>query len=226
LHECLLDFYPFFIGLAFSFPHLESTYAVYLPKGPGFSEAKVFPGAKVMKERIRNLLASGIKPAEISSIVGCSPSYISQLLKDEDFKKEVEALIIQNAQEKTEEEHLDTRYQNLEHKILTNIENSLPEAELPHLTRALEVIAKRQIERTKIKNPIPTAPLVNITVAQIALPQHVLEAPKPAIAVNEKNEIIAIDAKSLAPMSSEGVRNIFKQLQEKKNEVKQVLEEI
>jgi hypothetical protein len=54
-----------------------------------------------------------------------------------------------------EEVHLDIRYQNLEHKILNNIEQSLAGSELPQLTRALEVVAKRQIERSKVKNPVP-----------------------------------------------------------------------
>jgi transcriptional regulator with XRE-family HTH domain len=180
-----------------------------------------------MKERIRKLLASGIKASEVATIAGCSPGYVSQLLSDEEFKESVKNEMIQNAQEKTEEEHLDTRYQNLEHKILNNIEDALPGAELPQLTRALEVVAKRQTDRQKVKNPTPPANSgINIHVTQIALPQHVLEAPKPVISINEKNEIIAINAQPLAPMSADGVRNIFKQMQDSKTVAQAVLAEI
>lgn len=170
-----------------------------------------------MKERIRNLLASGMKPADVASTVGCSPGYVSQLWKDEEFKKSVEALAVADAGEKSEEEHLDKRYQNLEHKIINNIESELGNAELPALTRALEVVAKRQNERRKEKLPVTptTQQIANIHVTNISLPAHALARPAPIVQVNEQNEIIAIDNKPLSPMSSDGVKNIFQQIRER-----------
>lgn len=171
-----------------------------------------------MKERIRRLLASGLKASEVASIVGCTPAYVSQLLKDTEFHKLVEADMLE-AQEKNDEEvHLDTRYHNTEHRILTYIEKELPNAELPQLVRALEAVGKRQSERRKEKHPVAPAavPGVNIYVTQLALPAHAIAAPAPVVSVNEKNEIIAIDAKPLAPMSADGVKNIFQQMQVQK----------
>jgi transcriptional regulator with XRE-family HTH domain len=175
-----------------------------------------------VKERIKNLLASNMKASDIATVVGCSPAYITQLWNNEDFRAEVEALRIANQTEKTEEEHIDNRLQNLTHKILNNIERTLPEAELPQLTRALEVVGKMQIEKKRDRAPVVATPAGgNIYITQIALPQHALNHTPPVVQVNEKNEIIAIDNKPLAPMSSVGVKNIFQQMKEKATQAAQ-----
>lgn len=169
-----------------------------------------------MKERIKNLLAAGMRASEIATTVGCSPSYVSQLLADPEFKSAVETAMISEQAEKTEEDHLDKRYQILEHKILNNIADQLPQADLPQLTRALEVVAKRQTEMKRSRMPVVQAVNNgNIHITNIALPAHALAASAPVVSVNEKNEIIAIDAKPLAPLSSNGVKNIFNQLRDR-----------
>lgn len=171
-----------------------------------------------MKERIKKLLASGMKGSEIASVVGCSPGYVSQLLSDPEFKASVEAEMVAAATENTEEEHLDRRYQTTEHRILNHIQDAIAGAELPALTRALEVIGKRQSERRREQLPAVASPTsgVNIHITQIALPSHAVALPAPIVSTNEKNEIIAIDSRPLAPMSSDGVKNIFAQIKEKK----------
>lgn len=169
-----------------------------------------------MKDRIKNLLASGMKPVDVCSVVGCSPAYVSQLLKDEDFKKSVEDHMIAQQSEKTEEEHLDTKYQTVEQKLLISIEQGIADADFKEKLRALEVVAKRQNERSKIKMPAPALPhgggtSVNLHITQIALPAHAHQN-APVVTLNEKNEIIAIDNKPLAPMSSTGVKGAFEKI--------------
>lgn len=180
-----------------------------------------------MKERIKNLLAGGMKQVDVASVVGCTPAYVAQLLKDEEFKQEVQELAIANAQQATEEEHIDRRYVNLEHKVLTAIESEIGNAEFPHLLRALETVTKRQSERRREKMPAAQNPSnVQIHVTNIALPLHALQAPTPVVQVNQQNEIIAIDNKPLAPMSADGVKNIFAQMKERKEQDKNQIREI
>lgn len=171
-----------------------------------------------MKDRIKNLLVAGLKSSEIATIVGCSPSYVSQLLKDEDFQREVEAGKIANAQERSEEEHLETRYLTTKHKILNAIEENIPHSELPALVRALEVVDKVEDNAKRRKMPAPSTGVINgnIHITNISLPAHVLSAPVPIVQMNDKQEIIAIDAQPLAPMSADGVKNIFAQLKDRK----------
>lgn len=180
-----------------------------------------------MKDRIKKLLATGMKPVDIASVVGCSPSYISQLLADEDFKKEVAALMVSSQEEKDEDQHLDTRYQNLEHKLVTSLEQDLPNADFKEKLRALEVVAKRQNERRIQKAPTIASPThQSIHITNIGLPAHALMAPRPVVELNQKNEIISIDGQPLAPMSSTGVKNIFNQIQAAKEAAVKVLSEI
>ena len=181
-----------------------------------------------MKDRILKLLIAGYKSSDIAGIVGCSPAYVTQLIKDPEFYKAVEAGRIQNAQEEDEEKHLDNRYQRVKHKILNNIEESLVSAEFPQLVRALEVVDKIEDNAKRRKMPAPTSGVINgnIHITNIQLPAHALAAPAPAVLVNEKNEIIAIDNKPLAPMSSDGVKNIFKQIMEAKKKSQEILIEM
>lgn len=168
-----------------------------------------------MKERIKAYLADGLTGAQISTILGCSPSYISQLLKDETFKLEVEAALINN--QKPADEVLETRYTSLEHNIVKRMQEELPGAELPHLTKALEAVTKANDSRFKRKHPgLLGNTGTNITqVANIYLPQHAL--PPPVMTLNERSEVVAIDNKPLAPMSANGVKNLFAQMTAKNN---------
>lgn len=165
-----------------------------------------------MKDRIRAYLADGLTAAQTATIIGCSPAYISQLMKDEDFKASVAAALIDN--QKPVDEVLATRYTSLEHSIVQRMQEELPGAELPHLTKALEAVTKAQDMKFKHKNPgLGNGNTIIQNVVSVSMPAHAL--PKPVVQVNEKSEVVAIDNRPLAPMSSGGVRNMFKQLVEK-----------
>lgn len=161
-----------------------------------------------MKDRILNYLASGLQPAQISSILGCSPAYISQLLKDPDFKAKVEAAMIDN--KTPADEALDNKYEALEHTIVKEMQAQVIQAELPHLTKALEAVTKAQDARAKRKNPGLQQATILQQVVQISVPQHAIAAP--VLTLNEKSEVVAIDSKPLAPLSAGGVKALFQQL--------------
>lgn len=168
-----------------------------------------------MKERIKEYLANGLKPAQVATVVGCSPAYISQLLKDQDFLASVEALkISSNASGDT---ILDTRYEAAEHQIVNEIVNRLGEAEFAHLPKALDSIVRARDVRHKQRNPAFRTDLPSVTVVPIMIPQHALSAP--ALRLNEKSEVVAIDNTPLAPMSAEGVKNLFSKLPAAQNQL-------
>lgn len=171
-----------------------------------------------MKERIKQLLIAGVKPSEIASIVGCSASYVSQLLSDQIFKEDVLNGMAEIQEKNTEEEHIDARMQTLEHRIISAMTEKLPEASLGEMTRALETIHKRQDSKYLRKNPQPQAigpngQPINVTVVQLSLPGHIMASNQaPVIELNSNREVIAIGSHSLAPLSSDGVRNLFADL--------------
>jgi len=163
-----------------------------------------------MKDRIKALLINGLTAAEVAKIVGCSGSYISQLLKDETFKQEVEEAKLLVSQEMSEEEHIDKHYERVEQKVLLSIEDGLVDASLGEKVRALEAINKRTDQKHARKHPVAQAGAnIQVNVVSLMLPNHAAKAIQPNVTLNEKQEIIAINNKPLAPMSSDAVKNLF-----------------
>lgn len=167
-----------------------------------------------MRNRILNYLASGVKPAQVATIVGVSPGYISQLLKEETFKEELEALVLTKPKD-AEETDLDNKYVSLEHQILRGIEEAIPGAELPALARILDSVTKRQDMRFQRKHPAqnPFGNGANVQIVQISLPAHSIPA-DPVVEINPQGEILAINNKPLAPMTSDSVKALFSKMTE------------
>lgn len=160
-----------------------------------------------MRDKILHYMAQGVKAAQIASIVGCTPSYVAQLGKDEGFLAELNAARTEAQQTLDEDTVLTNKYMVMEHKILDSMEAAMALAELPALTKALEVIATRQEKRLqRLAGPVNTGTtnvIVNLTMPAHAVPEY---------QVNAQREVVAIGNKAIAPMSSAGVQNLFKQL--------------
>ena len=166
-----------------------------------------------MKDRIKEYLISGLKPADICSIVGCSPGYISQLWKDPSFKSAVEEGMLNNAP--PAETVLDHKYESLEHTLVTRMKEEAVGADLGTLSRALDSVTRSREARTKARIPaLAAGNTTNVQVVTISIPAHALAAPK--MNLNNKNEVIEIDGRPMAPLSAEGVRNLFNQIQQSK----------
>jgi len=178
-----------------------------------------------MKERILKLLINGLKASEVASIVGCSQAYISQLLKEDSFREQLQQGLLAAQTERSEEEHIEAKYQNLEYKILGSIEEGLGDASLGEKVRALEAINKRSDARFARKNPVQQNPQLQVNVVSLQLPNHAMVKPQPVVQMNSQSEIVAIDNMHLAPMSADGVKNLFQQITAVKNNPQAILEE-
>ena len=168
-----------------------------------------------MKDKILSYLASGLKASEVASILGCNPSYISNLMKDELFLKELEDIKV-NQPANAEEVTVDNRYLSLETQILKRMSEAILDAELPAMTRALEVVAKVRDMRFQRKNPALTNPLGsggNYTIVNLTLPVHAL--PPATIELNTQKEILSLNGKAMAPMSSDSVKGLFDSIKNK-----------
>lgn len=166
------------------------------------------------KERAASYLASGCSQGQVASIMGCSPGYIVSLLKEEGFQKLVEQKKAQNdGSEEKEQESIQSKYTGLEHQLIKAMGDALGNAELPAITRALEVVATRQekaaVRRLPAGHPANGQRVGNTVVVQLMLPGHAIPQ-QPVVEYNGKNEVVAIDGKSMAPMSSNAVEKLFK----------------
>lgn len=167
-----------------------------------------------MKDKIAFYLAEGLIPAEVATLVGCSAGYISQLLKDDQFRTSVEERM--KNRPSTVDENLLTKYQGLEHRIVKAMGAAVDGAELPHLTKALDSIVKAQEAAHKRANPhLNPSEQKMVQIVQITLPAHALPS-VPVMELNSQNEVVAIDNKPLAPMNSDNVKVLFNQIQARK----------
>ena len=172
-------------------------------------------------ERITTLLASGLKPSNVASIVGCSPARISQLAQEPHFQNLLQAKIAETEADDVEEKTLSSKYHAAEHVLLNQIMEMAPISELRDVTAALRVVAERQEKAKTRLNPVQGTTIINQTV-QIAVPSHTL----PEISLTKDLEVISVNTLNLAPLTSEGVTNLFKSMKEAKDvEVARKIEE-
>ena len=163
-------------------------------------------------DRITTLLASGLKPSNVASIVGCSPARISQLAQDQHFQDLLQAKTAELEADDVEEKTLSAKYLSAEHTLLNQIIEMAPVSELRDVTAALRVVAERQEKAKTRLNPVQGATIINQTV-QIAVPSHTL----PEISLTKDLEVISVNTLNLAPLTSEGVTNLFKSMKEVKD---------
>lgn len=165
-------------------------------------------------ERIASLLSTGISPAQVASIVGISPARISQLFKDdEEFKAIVAEKIEENAKKDIEEINISGKYLAAEHALIDQVLMLAPASEMRDVVGALRVVAERQNAAKIRNNPIQNGQPVIHNIVQINLPSHALASP--SVQLTQNKEVIAIGDQALAPLSSQGVENLFSQLRNK-----------
>lgn len=163
-------------------------------------------------ERITTLLASGLKPANVASIVGCSPSRISQLFKESiEFQNMLAEKTIEAEKTDIEEVALSSKYHAAEHLLLNQIIEMAPVSELRDVTAALRVVAERQDKAKTRLNPVQASTIIN-QVISISIPKHTM----PEINLTKDLEVISVNALNLAPLTSQGVTNLFKNMKEEK----------
>lgn len=165
------------------------------------------------EERIINLLASGLCAEQVATIIGCTPARISQLLKEEAFSLKLKVKTDEVAEGDIEEISLTAKYHAAESALIQQVMEMAPLAELRDVTAALRVVGERRIQKEIARNPSPLGgtPVYN-TVIQLSLPNHAL----PEIAITKQKEIISIGDRNLAPMTSTGVTNLFKKIEQNK----------
>ena len=165
------------------------------------------------QERIIGFLAQGLRAAQVASIVGCTPAYISQLCSAQDGPEGFRDALTEKAKELSssgdiEETTVSAKYLSMEHKLLKTIEDRLGEAEFPALVNALKVVGERQEKRALRKAGLSVAQQGTLVqnIVNITVPAHAL----PEFRMNQNLEVTAIGDRIMAPMSSDAVRQLFK----------------
>lgn len=158
--------------------------------------------------RIATLLASGLKSKQVSSIIGLSPARISQIAGEESFQSLLQEKLADASKKDIEETAITAKYLSAEHLLINQMVLMVPSAELRDVTAALRVITERQDKASARRNPIHANTVVHQHVVQLNLPTHAL----PEIIISKENEVTAINETNLAPLTADGVQNLFKRM--------------
>lgn len=185
------------------------------------------------QDRIAGLLVQGMKPAMVASIVGCDPSYISQLLKDEAFLYHLQELNkeLENGESVEDASPEDRKQETLfladkmlaaEHHALDKILKEMPYLSGRDAIVALDVIGKRKdatlAQAYGPKGILPAAP----TVAGHTTVQVTLTVPNiciPELTLSSNNEIISIGERSVAAMPTATLKQMLAKADEPPLEV-------
>lgn len=168
------------------------------------------------KERIATLLASGLSVSSVATIVGVSPARISQLQAEEGFSTIYAGKLAEIQKKDAEEVSISAKYLEAEHLLIKQIMEVAPVSELPAITAALRVVAERQ-DRAKLRaNPVMQNTPVYNTIVQLNMPVHAV----PEIAFSQTGEVIAIENRTLTPMSSKAVTDLFESMDTSKKGAK------
>jgi hypothetical protein len=165
-------------------------------------------------ERVATLLASGLSASSVASIIGVSPARISQLKAEEGFDQILQAKMAEVATKDAEEVSISAKYLEAEHKLLKQVIDLSTVSEMKDVTAALRVVAERQEKAKNRINPIQQGTQVFNTVVQLQLPTHAV----PELAFSSNKEVIAIEDRNLAPLSSTAVADLFARMTPKEKE--------
>ena len=161
------------------------------------TQTATIPEYEGIQGRICKLLGQGYPAHTVSTALGVDPSYISQLLSDDAFKAKVQELKLTHLTEKTQR---DQRYDGLEDKLLSKIENDIDNNPLAFKTTTEKVRSLVAINGLKRRgaNADSSVTTINQTVVQLTLPTQLLQR----YVKDVNNQIVQAGEKNLLTMQS------------------------
>ena len=144
-----------------------------------------------MKEKVKELLGMNLKPVVVASAVGVSESYISQLLSDAEFSKEVQELKLRNLSETIER---DKRWDGLEDGLLQRLEDILPMG----FTRPMELLRALQVVNAAKRRSTPqeAATATSMTIVPLLIPAVVASK----FVANAQGQVVEVEGRTIATM--------------------------
>jgi KaiC/GvpD/RAD55 family RecA-like ATPase len=148
-----------------------------------------------MKDKIKALLGQGHSPELVATIIGCDPSYISQLLENETFRNEVSELRVQSLQAATER---DKKWDSLEEKLLNKLHDAVDFVIKPREILAILSVANAAKRRGATATESIT---INNQVVNLLMPTKLTTI----FTVNQNNQVIGVGDKSMLTMPSKNI---------------------
>lgn len=145
-----------------------------------------------IQEKILNLLGSGISPEHVANTCGVTPSYVSQLMSQEDFAARVVELRYESLQKHNKR---DEAYDKIEDELVEKLKDLMP-----LMVRPMEVLKAIQvINQAKRRGQSAPEQITNTqNIVNISMPTQIIQKFK----VNPQNQVIAAGTQELITMQS------------------------
>lgn len=155
-----------------------------------------------MKEKIKELLGLGLPNGVVASAVGVSDAYVSQLLSEDIFAKEVQELRLVNLSEHATR---DKKWNSLEDSLLKKLEELM---EFGGFTRPIEVLRALQVVNGAKRRAAPQefAATAQQNVVPLILP--IVLAPK--FILNSQGQVVEVEGRVIATMPANIVNETLK----------------
>lgn len=155
------------------------------------------------RDRIISLLGQGLSAEVVATAVGCDPSYISQLISDEETFKQIAELRVQHLQAATDR---DNKWNQVEDKLLDKLIDSVGYVIKPReILASLAVVNKAKRRGATAQESVT----INNTVVNLSLPQKVLQQLN--FITNTSNQVIGINDKSLLTIPTQNIKALANQ---------------
>ena len=159
------------------------------------------------KAKIIKYLGAGIEPSKVAAAVGVDPSYISQLLADDDFRSQVTVLRFEKLEEAT---NRDSRLNTIEDKLIDKteklIDNPLSFTKPMETIKALQMVNGMKRRGAEVTDAGAAAsPVVTLT-----LPASMLAK----FTVDINNQVIKADDQTLVTLPSGSMERLINEANE------------
>lgn len=153
------------------------------------------------RNKIKELLGTGLSNEIVATATGCDPSYISQLMSEEAFHAEVVGLRM-NAL--TEHNTRDKRLGGLEDAALEKMESLID-----YITKPMDAVRALAVINAAKRRGVPAheSLVVNNNIVNLQIPQVVMNS----LIINTQGEVVGIGEQTMVPMTAQ---TLLKQLAE------------
>lgn len=181
--------------------------------------------AQTKKQRIAQLLASGLTANDVRLVVGVSTGYLNRLQEDDEFKAMLTAYAAPDSDESefvegardagraAEEERLADRYTVLETKVVNQLIANANMADTRELTSLLATISKHR----GVQQPAPSLNVSGNGNVQINLTLPTNALGKDALQLSSNNEVIAVEGRSLVAMDTQGAQALLEKARKERS---------
>lgn len=142
----------------------------------------------VNQDKIKELLGQGLANEVVAAAVGCTPSYISQLLADDAFASDVMQMRVENL---ARHNRKDNKLDQIEEQLIDHLAEDVTSRRIykPHdVLKAFAVInAAKRRGASNTSGANPQGGIVNLTMPTVVIQQFVTNAQKEVVAVGDKS---------------------------------------